>query len=154
MGFCIFQPFNNLFISISGYLCEKINNNSKMRQGKKLTKPGTMAAIVFAVIALFASCEKKSFIVETINPADSVHFQADIQPLFTTYCITCHKGTRNPNLTDGNSYNSLQTGGYITPTDSTCKLYVKIKSGHPSPTFAEADRQKIYIWIKQGAKNN
>jgi hypothetical protein len=125
-----------------------------MRQEKKLTKLGTMVAIVLAGITLFASCEKKSFIVETINPTDSVHFQAVIQPLFTNNCVTCHKGARNPNLTDGNSYSSLKTGGYITPADSTCRLYVKVKSGHPSPSFQETDRQKIYIWIKQGAKNN
>jgi hypothetical protein len=113
-----------------------------------------LAFVMLAGISLLVSCEKYSFIVETVSPTDTIHFQADLQPIFTANCILCHNASRKPDLRNGNSYNSLSSGGYITPADSTCRLYVQIKSGHPSSAFSDVDRQKIFIWVKQGAKNN
>jgi hypothetical protein len=126
----------------------------KMREMKGILKSLIVAFVLIAGISMMVSCEKYSYQVETVSPTDTVHFQADLQPIFTASCALCHNASRKPDLRNGFSYNSLQTGGYITPADSTCKLYKQISGGHPSASFSSADRQKIFIWVKQGAKNN
>lgn len=125
-----------------------------MREMTGKSKSAILAFAILAGISLLVSCEKYSYKVETVSPADTIHFQADLQPIFTDNCSLCHNASRKPDLRNGYSYNSLSTGGYITPADSTCRLYVQIKSGHPSASFPDVDRQKIFIWVKQGAKNN
>jgi hypothetical protein len=124
-----------------------------MKLNEKKSIRGIIALIAVAGIALATSCEKYTFKVETIDPGTQILFQADIQPIFTGTCIICHKGTRNPDLRTGNSYTSLSTGGFITPADETCTLYSKVNSGHPT-SLSTTDRQKILLWIKQGAQNN
>jgi len=109
--------------------------------------------LLIAGVAMFESCEKYTFKMETIIPGDSVRFHNDIQPVFTDNCILCHKGTRDPDLRAGNSYNSLSSGGYINSPLSSSKLYNKINANHPS-SLSESDRAKILTWILQGAKNN
>jgi hypothetical protein len=123
----------------------KLNENKSIR--------GMFALIALAGMILVTSCEKYTFKVETIDPGTQILFQADIQPIFTGTCILCHKGSRNPDLRTGNSYTSLSTGGFITPANETCTLYSKVNSGHPT-SLSTADRQKILLWIKQGAQNN
>jgi hypothetical protein len=113
-----------------------------------------IAALLFiAGAALFSSCEKYSFQVETINPGDSISFQDVIQPIFTDNCILCHNSSRNPDLRESFSYNSLSSGGYINEPYSSSGLYKKVNGNHPSG-LAEADKAKILAWILQGAKNN
>lgn len=118
-------------------------------------KPMTViiALLLIAGVAMLSSCEKYSFKVETINPGDSIHFQAVIQPIFTDNCILCHNSSRNPDLRESHSYNSLSSGGYIDSPFSSCKLYTKVNGNHPSG-LSETDRAKILAWILQGAKNN
>jgi hypothetical protein len=123
----------------------KLNNKKSIR--------GIIAFVAVTGMVLVTSCEKYAFKVETVDPGTQILFQTDIQPVFTDNCITCHRGSRNPDLRAGNSYTSLSTGGYITPADETCKLYSKVNSGHPSG-LSTADRQKILLWVKQGAQNN
>ena len=142
-----------MVIALSGYLCELINNKLNMRKIYKTARQLIVALLVFSGIFLASSCEKYKFKPVTISPTDSVFFQADLQPVFSTTCILCHKGTRNPDLRNGNSYTSLSTGGFITPADSTCKLYVKVNSGHPA-SLSDINRQKILLWVKQGTHNN
>jgi hypothetical protein len=124
-----------------------------MKQLEKISNRLVLVLIVIAGISLFESCEKYSFKVETLAPGDSIYFQKDIQPIFTATCINCHKGSRNPDLRTGNSYTSLTDGDYITPPDSTCSFYSTINSGHPT-SLSLVNRQKILLWVKQGAKNN
>ena len=73
------------------------------------------ALIVIAAIGGLSSCEKYSWMPEVINPTDSVHFQAEIQPIFTANCISCHGAIKAPDLRDGNSYEALTKGGYVEP---------------------------------------
>ena len=125
-----------------------------MKQIVKISKPGIMALIVLAGAALFASCEKYAFDVETVDPVIPVLFQTEIQPIFTANCITCHKGSRNPDLRDGNSFSSLTTGGFVNQPAETSKLNTQINSGSHNSFTLPAEKQKILIWIQQGAKNN
>jgi len=145
---------NLLLISIPGYLCELFNNNRKMKQKGKNSKFGIMAFLILAGVSLLASCEKYTYLIETVNPADSVHFQTEIQPVFTANCIVCHKGTRDPDLREGNSYTSLTTGGFVDLPAESSRLYVQVTSSSHESFSLPVEKQKILIWIQQGARNN
>ena len=85
-----------------------------------------VALIVIAAIGGLSSCEKYSWIPEVVNPTDSVHFQAEIQPIFTANCISCHGAIKAPDLRDGNSYEALTEGGYVDLPGETSELYTKM----------------------------
>ena len=53
------------------------------------------ALIVIAAIGGLSSCEKYTYMPEVINPIDTVHFQAEIQPIFNANCIICHAAIRS-----------------------------------------------------------
>lgn len=107
------------------------------------------------VSMLFTSCEKYVYSVEAGgNPNETVLFQTQIQPIFSAICITCHKGTRNPDLRDGRSYASLTTGGYVNLPAETSRLYEQINSSSHASFTTPAQKQLILFWIQQGAQNN
>ncbi len=125
-----------------------------MKRKAELSWPFLMALVLIGGIALFASCEKYAYQVETVNPEEPVLFQTQIQPIFTNNCIACHKGTRNPDLRSGNSYTSLTTGGYVTPPAENSRLYLQITSSCHASFTLDVEKQLILTWIKQGAQNN
>jgi hypothetical protein len=110
--------------------------------------------ILLAGSVLFSACEKFAYQTESIDPEKPVLFQTQIQPIFTNNCITCHKGSRNPDLRDDNSYLSLQSGGYLSQPAEKSRLYSKLISGSHSPYTIDSEKQLIFNWIKQGALNN
>jgi hypothetical protein len=112
------------------------------------------AFIITAGMVLFSSCEKYVYQLETVNPEEPVLFQTQIQPIFTNNCITCHKGSRNPDLRDGNSYASLTGGGYVSLPAENSRLYSQVTSGSHTSFTLDAEKQLILIWIGQGALNN
>lgn len=112
------------------------------------------AFIILAGVFLLSSCEKYRYQVETVNPVDTVHFQTQIQPIFNANCIVCHKGSRNPDLRDGNSYESLTTGHYVDKPAETSKLYRQVTSASHAPFTSDTEKQLILVWIDQGALNN
>lgn len=116
--------------------------------------PIFVPALLLAGSALLASCEKFAYQVESVDPDVPVLFQTQIQPIFTNNCVTCHKGSRNPNLSDGNSYASLTSGGYVNKPGESSKLYTKLVSGSHTAFTIDAEKQLILIWINQGALNN
>lgn len=122
----------------------------------KLTLVRTVAGslLMLAGLLLFSSCEKYSYQIETVDPEEPVLFQTQIQPIFTNNCITCHRGTRNPDLRSGNSYNSLTTGNYVTLPAENSRLYRKVTSGSHTSFTLDSEKQLILLWITQGALNN
>ena len=125
-----------------------------MRRKYKISWHVLMVTILLVGIGLLGSCEKYAYQVEIINPEEPVLFQTQIQPVFTKNCIVCHKGSRNPDLRNGNSYNSLTSGGYVNLPAETSRLYKQvISSSHASFTL-DNEKQLIFLWIQQGAKNN
>jgi len=116
---------------------------------------GIVAALIIpAGMLLFSSCEKYAYQLETVNPDEPVLFQTQIQPIFSNNCITCHKGSRNPDLRDGFSFASLTGGSYVsTPADNS-KLYKMMVSGSHSSFTLDAEKQLVLLWIGQGALNN
>jgi hypothetical protein len=113
-----------------------------------------IAVVVIAGIIGISSCEKYTFTPPKISTVDTVHFSADIQPIFNANCITCHGATKAPDLREGKSYAALTKGGYITPANETCKLYTKMTSSDHYPRSSDTDKQKVLVWLNQGAKNN
>lgn len=119
----------------------------------KISQILIFAGLVAAVSAI-SSCEKNIYTPPTVNPVDSVHFQADIQPIFTAKCISCHGAIKAPDVRDGKAYAALVKGGYITPPGETSTLYLKLTGTDHSPKTTDVEKQKILIWINQGAHNN
>jgi hypothetical protein len=112
------------------------------------------AFVIPAAMLLFSSCEKYTYQLETIDPQVPVLFQTEIQPIFTNNCITCHKGSRNPDLRNGNSYASLTNGGYVNLPAPKSKLYSQVTSGSHTSFTLDTEKQLILNWIGQGALNN
>ena len=113
-----------------------------------------VAVIILAAVAGLTSCEKYKILPQPFDPTAIWSLKTDIQPIFSSICITCHGVARSPDLRDGKSYNSLTKGGFVNPPYETSKLYLQMESGHPSSILSDVDRKKIQYWTLQGAKNN
>ncbi len=86
-----------------------------------------------------------------------VSYSAELQPIWNAKCTGCHKsGGIKPDLTAGNSYNSLFAENLIdiaTPENSI--LYKKIAPGGSMNTYVNAgDPELVLKWIQEGAQNN
>lgn len=125
-----------------------------MKLKAQISLPIFMKALFLAGVVLFASCEKYAYVIETIDPEEPVLFQTQIQPVFTNNCVVCHKGSRDPDLRDGNSFASLTDGGYVTLPAESSRLYTKLLEGSHTAFTIEIEKQLILTWIKQGAQNN
>lgn len=113
-----------------------------------------LALVLIAAVEGFSSCEKYSFIPPKVDPDLTVLFATEIQPLFTSNCVSCHGGSQFPNLSIGKSYNSLTKGGLVNTPGETSRLYVKMISAGHTTRSTETDKQKVLFWINQGALNN
>lgn len=125
-----------------------------MKMKAKLFWNVMAALLIPAGMVFFSSCEKFKIVAEPVDPGVTVLFQTEIQPIFTDNCIVCHKGSRNPDLRDGFSYESLTTGGYVNLPAAESRLYKQINSSSHTSLTNETQKQLIYNWIDQGAQNN
>jgi hypothetical protein len=125
-----------------------------MKMKLTLVRAVAGSLLMLAGLLLFSSCEKYTYQMETVNPEEPVLFQTQIQPVFTNNCISCHKGSRNPDLRNGNSYNSLTTGNYVTLPAENSRLYRMVTSGSHTSFTLDSEKQLILLWIGQGALNN
>ncbi|MBN2520623.1 MAG: hypothetical protein JXB17_08980 [Bacteroidales bacterium] len=110
--------------------------------------------ILFCV--LLFSCEKATLDPGGANPDKKYSFAVDVQPLFDSKCVTCHKGTPPPDLQAGNSYKALINGDYINnPVNAEMTELYKIlySSSHDSKT-TQVEKDIITYWLKQGADDN
>jgi len=85
-----------------------------------------------------------------------ISFSEGIQPIFKEQnCISCHNGTRNPDLRNSNAYNSLINGQFVDTTNPEGSRIVEMLNGSYHKDFTtQKDKQLILDWIKQGAKDN
>ncbi len=152
-----FALSNFLLVSNVRYICEVLNNTLDMKIRERILK-NVAAALMVSVILILASCEKVVYNVGIVddggNGVDTVHFQTQVQPIFTANCITCHHGSRNPDLRDGYSYASLTSGGFVNRPAESSRLYVQLTSSSHTALTVPAEKQTIYNWIQQGALNN
>ena len=71
-----------------------INMNLKFNRIRQIF----VALVLIAAVEGFSSCEKYSYSTPAVDPNQTWHFQADIQPIFSSICITCHGGVQSPDL--------------------------------------------------------
>lgn len=120
---------------------------------------------VISLIAFSLGGCKYDFIVPEDIPitdpddpnAVQISFATDIQPIFDSKCIFCHKsGGQNPDLTAGNSYAALNSNYVNTTTPTASTLYTKPKpdAGGSHQKYSAGEAALVLGWIQQGAKNN
>ncbi|HVS96752.1 MAG TPA: hypothetical protein VHE54_09705 [Puia sp.] len=125
----------------------------------------TLLISTLSVLGVAVGCAKTTTVV--VNPGASitgeVHYSKDIGPLLNTNCALsgCHvPGGHAPDLTAANAYQSLTTGGYVSPGDPGNSVIMLWLTGKKSPAMplGRGPQQdiiaEIYAWIAQGAKNN
>ena len=119
--------------------------------------------LLILITILYTSCSYDQHLPEE-EPVvtDTVFFADDILPIFNASCNTagCHStGNVVPDLTPGNAYNSLISGGYIdvdTPDNSELLQWMRgnrdlsMPLDGPDPEY----NSLVLAWITQGAKNN
>ncbi len=103
-------------------------------------------------------------VLEAVIPVNTdVSFANDIQPIFNANCVSCHPSIVDPDLTEGNSYNSLiSIPGGIVPGNATGSELVDMLEHDPnnpnpmppSGPIASSQISLVKQWIDQGALNN
>jgi cytochrome c553 len=96
--------------------------------------------------------------------ADTVYFQNKVLPLLNSSCAMsgCHDAITHKEGVNLTTYAKIfSTGGVLPGNPANSKLYkVLLRSGSdrmppaPAPAFTQAQKDIIYKWILQGAKNN
>jgi hypothetical protein len=118
-----------------------------------------------ALLGAVVGCAKTTTVV--LNPGaaikEEVSFSKDIIPIFNSNCALsgCHvPGGHVPDLSAANAYQSLTTGGYVSPGDPNNSVIMLWLTGKKSPAMplGKGPQQdiiaEVYAWIEQGAKNN
>jgi len=126
--------------------------NQKFRRIRRIF----VALVLLAAVAGFSSCEKNTYAPPSVDPNQTWLFQTDIQPIFSSNCITCHNGSiQSPDLRDGKSYTALTKGGFILLPGETSILYHQMSTNAEHiPRSSSTDKLKVLYWINQEALNN
>ncbi len=131
----------------------------------------TLSAIA---LALIFSCKHEPMGVAAPTPvtggaqtcsADTVYFQNKVLPLIISSCAKsgCHDAISKQDGVELTSYDKIMASGEVEPGNpSGSKLYKvlnetrpdKIMPQPPSAPLTAAEKDIIYRWILQGAKNN
>lgn len=116
--------------------------------------------IIIGVSLTLESCyyDKYQPIVDDPTAPD-VSFATDIQPIFDSSCVSCHSGSLNPDLRDGNSYTAITGSGLVVADDlAGSELYQRLLGNGnimpPSGALSTVKTNLFKNWILQGAKNN
>ena len=121
----------------------------------------------FLLVLLVASCSREDDIIKDETPVNKdtacdpsvVYFVNDIQPILNSSCAYsgCHDVVSHKDGVILSSYDKVISTGEVKAGDPNgSELYEVIAKGEmpPSGALPTDQRQKIYDWIKQGAKNN
>ncbi len=111
----------------------------------------------------FASCENAhvslddegTYIIDTTQTVDTIHFQASIYPILQAKCASCHNAETPPNLETPEAYSNLLTGNYINIDDPENSSFFTLDyPGHADDHLSVEEHISIVKWIEQGALNN
>ena len=118
--------------------------------------------LLLLVIIGLSGCYKDIVIPQLASdpdgPPQSVSFKNELAPLFNAKCTDagCHvNGSHKPYLTTEVSYSQIVNGGYVNialPKESS--LYKMVHGEMSQYISSNADKQKVYDWIRNGAPNN
>ncbi|MFV0591304.1 MAG: hypothetical protein ACK5M7_07960 [Draconibacterium sp.] len=117
-----------------------------------------ISTLVLALV--FGGCAYNFIVPEpTVDPNDpnaaEVSFKAEILPIFTSKCVSCHTtGKQNPDLSADNAYSSINSSQYINQTSPESSLIYTHPTGNHSAVYTDAEAAKVLLWINQGAQNN
>jgi len=109
-------------------------------------------AAVLTCILLFDSCEKVVYPIPELP--DTVSYSLDIQPIWDNKCVSCHAGDRDPDLRPEHSYDALWDGGYINVDEPAESELMKKLYGSHDARATETEKQLVFLWIEEGAKDN
>jgi hypothetical protein len=92
------------------------------------------------------------------NTKDSVCFNSQMLPFFTTNCATssCHDSKTKAEGYDLSSYKSIISKGIDLKTPKNSKLYTEMLNGMPpapAPKLAKTQTDLVLKWITEGVKN-
>lgn len=98
----------------------------------------------------------------TENAVSSVSFSNQVLPIFQTYCVECHGGTRTREGLNMTSYENLMAGSFngavVIPGNANESITVQLIAAGEMPERGPApsteELQTIIDWINQGAINN
>jgi hypothetical protein len=115
--------------------------------------------IVFSISLVLNSCQWVTVEQPEIVVPDVVSFSANIQPILTAKCITCHKAGGFASavlLTEGDAYNTLTSAGLVNLSDPPSSIiFAPQTDKYPHTNHLSApDKALILKWIEDGALNN
>ena len=128
-----------------------------------------LTPVFFFIIGLFflAACTSKTIQppktptqpIDTTGKTDTIHFNADLLPIFTTSCAKngCHvTGGQNPDLTAAHAYNSIVPAFVNLANPAASIIYTEVIAGGGMHSYwpSGKDQSLILFWVQQGAKNN
>lgn len=126
-----------------------------MSQKINLTKHIIAAGLIIISAMFFVSCEKYEWVKPVLDPTIPISFQNEIVPIFSTVygpenksCIGCHGNSPNFNSTE--LYNTLNSG-LINKDNPESSLIIQKLYGSHNARCSEENKQRILIWIQQGA---
>ncbi|MDI6840686.1 MAG: hypothetical protein QMD71_07560 [bacterium] len=86
-----------------------MGNNAFIMVLKKLL---FIISTLLCLIGIFYSCKKENALPPVEPESDTlISYKNDVQPIFNTYCISCHSQTNAQGGLDLSSYEALMQGG-------------------------------------------
>lgn len=119
-------------------------------------------SLMLTLVIAFTSCYKdviKPVLAEDPEgPPKQVSFKNELAPIFQSNCALagCHvSGAHKPYLLASESYLQIVNGGFInTAIPKQSVLYKEVYGDMSQYITSQANRQKVYDWIRNGAPNN
>jgi len=120
----------------------------------KSPKQILLVLLMIVVLVIITSCESYKYEPSTVDRNAIWHLSTEIQPIFTSSCVSCHGGSLAPDLREGKSFLSLTRGGYVDLPAEESKLYSTMTDGGHIPRSTDVEKLKVLYWIEQGAEDN
>jgi len=120
----------------------------------KISKNLFLFFSIATIIIYFTACEKHFYIIEPPDTETPVSYGKEIQFIFDANCVRCHGGSITPDLRAENSYKALSEGGYLILPPEDSRLYKTVVDNLHSSFTNQDEKNKIYAWLYQGAKEN
>ncbi len=121
-------------------------------------KKGILTRIVFCILGFsvfLSSCEWSTIEPIEVEVPEVVSFSSDIQPIFNDKCTVCHPNTAGLDLSEGNSYASINSGRINATTPSESLIYTKPDpNGTHSEKYSLTESAIVLSWIEEGALDN
>jgi hypothetical protein len=116
---------------------------------------------ITAILALVSSCQYKwnlEPVVPPPEPGDTVSFSLQVEPIWGEQgCTGCHNtGGTPPDLTVGNSYESIMSMGLVDTADPPASkiYYYPLPDGNHYAKYTSTQAATVLLWIEEGAKDN